>query len=208
MAGRRAPPPRITDPEPPLGPGKSRRSMELVRALYTRMAIMNRIYRATAIVLLLAAAVLGARLLYVSHKNTQSRLAAADVFYQLRALDLEVAGLRATTPERREIERRRRELQGLYDEWLQRLGETARGDRGAQAIRAAVARLGEARVLVPDRFIRDVRSRANEWKRTPDFARALRVAVLNGYPSSIESVLVANNLPRDLVWVAYQESRF
>ena len=182
--------------------------MELVRALYEKMALMTRIYRAAVAVLLLAALALGARLLYVSHRNAQSRLAAADVFYQLKALELDVAGLRASAPERRDVERRRREIEATYDEWLQRLGEMAHGDRDEQAIRAAVARLGEARVLVPDRFISDVRRRAAEWRRTPDFARALTVAAESGYPASIESVLVSSHLPADLVWVAYQESRF
>ena len=182
--------------------------MELVRALYERLSLMTRIYRAAALVLLLAAAALAARLLYVSHRNAQSRLAAAEVFYQLKALELDVAGLRVNAPERRDVERRRRELEATYDEWLQRLGEMARGDRDEQAIRAAVARLGEARVLVPDRFIGDVRRRAAEWRRTPDFARALGAAVASGYPASIESVLVTSHLPADLVWVAYQESRF
>ena len=207
MAPRRAPP--VPEPEPaPLGPGKSRKSMELVRALYTRMRFMTRVYQVAAIVLFLAAAILVARLQFVSHRTAQSRLAAADVFYQLRALDLDVAGLRVSATARRDVARRRAELQGMYDEWLQRLGEMARGGRDEQAIRAAVARLGEARVLVPDRFIRDVRRRAAEWRRTPDFARALTVAMANGYPATIESVLVANHLPADLLWVAYQESRF
>jgi peptidoglycan lytic transglycosylase D len=210
MAGRRAPPsPKpVPEPEPPLGPGKSRRSMELVRKLYERMSLMTRIYRTTAALLLLAAAALAARLLYVSHRDTQSRLAAAEVFYQLKELELDVSRLRANAPERRDIERRRAGLETMYDEWLQRLGETSRGERDEQAIRAAVARLGEARVLVSDRFIRDVRRRAAEWRRTADFARALRAAADSGYPARIESVLVASHLPADLVWVAYQESRF
>jgi soluble lytic murein transglycosylase-like protein len=182
--------------------------MELVRALYERMHRVTRIYRALAVVGVLAALGLGGRLWFVHRREAASRLQAAEVFYQLKALQLEAARLRADTPERREHLDRLAALQADYDEWLRWLDESARGSPEERAVRAAVGRLGEARVLASDRFIRDVRRRIAKWQRTPDYARAVAAAQANGTISRVESVLTASALPAELVWVAYQESRF
>jgi len=208
MPRRRAVPEPESEPEPPRGPGKSRKSMELVRALYTRMSIVNRVYRFAAVVLLLATLGLGARLVIVSRRDAANRRQAAELFYQLRALDLAVARLVATAPERRGYLERRQALQALYDEWTRRIGETSTGDAAEQAIRAAIARLGEARVLADDRFIGDVRRKVDEWRRTPTYANALRTATALGYPAMIANALDSAGLPTDLAWVAFQESRF
>lgn len=182
--------------------------MELVRALYERMHRITRIYRALAGLAVLVAAGLGAWLWVVHRREVASRAHAAGVFYQLKALQLEVARLRADAPERREHLDRLAALEADYDEWLRRLDETARGEPEERAVRSAVARLGEARVLASDRFVRDVRRRIGEWKRTPDYARAVGAAAAAGHIARIESVLTANGLPADLVWIAFQESRF
>ena len=192
----------------PQGPGTSRRSMMLVRALYTRMRTTTRIYRALAIVFLVAAAGMGIRVWVLSKREAANRSQAADVFYQLRAMDLEVARLQTTATAREDFRRRRAALEATYDEWQRRLGELQTGNPDEQAIRAAVARLGEARVLVSDRFIRDVRRHVAEWRRTPDFRNALRAASDSGYPRRIVAALDTAGLPPDLVWVAFQESRF
>jgi soluble lytic murein transglycosylase-like protein len=182
--------------------------MDLVRKLYERMQLAWKIYRALAIVAVLAASALTARLVIVNRRITAIRSGAADVFYQLKALELEVARIPADAPQREELRRRRASLEELYDDWLRRFGETNNGRLDDQAIRAAVVRLGEAGVLVSQDFIGDVRKRIVEWSRTPDYARAIRAAADSGYSARIDSVLAAANLPADLKWVAFQESRF
>ena len=182
--------------------------MELVRRLYERMRLVTRIYKVAAALLLLAAIVLAARLIYVGRRVESMRRQAADVFYQLKALELEVARLATDAPQRREYLERRAGLETLYDEWLLRLDENSRGPADERAIRAAVGRLGEMPVLASDDFIQDVRERVGTWRRTADFRAAVREAGRHRYPARIESVLVESGLPRDLVWVAFQESRF
>ena len=63
-------------------------------------------------------------------------------------------------------------------------------------------------MLISDGFIADVQARVAEWRRTSDFAISVHAAAERGYPELIASVLVANSLPPDLVWLAFQESRF
>ncbi len=182
--------------------------MELVRQLYEKMRLVQRLWRFAAIVLLVAAIGLAGRLVAAGRRAESHRREAAAVFYQMRELDLEVARLRASSGMRQDFLQRRAGLQAIYDEWLDRLGETSRGAPDERAIRAAVARLGEARVLATDAFIRDVRARVGEWRRTPTFATVMRAAVTHEYPARIVAVLDSAALPADLVWVAFQESRF
>jgi membrane-bound lytic murein transglycosylase D len=182
--------------------------MELVRALYEKMRRVTVIYRAVAAVAVVAALLLGAKYTLARRDLEASRHQAAEIFYQLKSLELEVLRSSAGTPVREELARRRARLEATYDEWLRRLDETSRGSAEEQAIRAAVARLGEARVLASENFVRDVRRRVAQWRRTPDYARVIRTALDAAYPPRIEAALAAAHLPRDLLWVAFQESRF
>jgi hypothetical protein len=185
-----------------------RKSMEMVRFLYERMHRRTRLYRALAVVGALAALGFAARLVYVNRRIENIRRQAADVFYRLKTLELDVARLHPGAPERQEYLDRRARLEGTYSEWESLLEKSSSDRRDVRAIRAAVARLGEAPMLVSDGFISDVRKRVAEWRRTSDFTSTVRVAADRGYPALIEKVLVANNLPPDLVWLAFQETRF
>jgi soluble lytic murein transglycosylase-like protein len=185
-----------------------RKSMEMVRHVYERMRRTTRIYRALAVTALVVAAGLGARLYFVNRRMAAIRHQAADVFYRLKALELQVARLSADAPERKEYNERRAGLEAVYSQWIAQLDQNSTERADVRAIRAAVARLGEAPVLVSGSFISDVRRRVAEWRRTPDYRNAVRAAAENRIPERIESVLVANNLPPDLVWLAFQESRF
>jgi membrane-bound lytic murein transglycosylase D len=185
-----------------------RKSMEMVRLLYERMRWRNKLYRALALVGVLVALGFAARLVYVNRHVQAIRREAADVFYRLKALELAVARLRPGTPERREYDAQRTRLEPVYADWLNLLEKSGSDAPDVRAIRAAVARLGEAPMLMSDGFIADVRKRVAEWRRTTDFAITVRAATARGYPALIDSVLVANDLPADLVWLAFQESRF
>lgn len=198
----------VDDDPAPGRPGASRKSMELVRGLYERMKWMTRIYKLLAVLAVLLAGGFAARLIWLNSRLDSMRRNAADVFYQMKALELEVARLQTDAPQRQEYLERRAGLEATYNEWLRRFDDTRNARADERAIRAAVARLGEAPVLVSNGFIDDVRGRIAEWRRTPAYANALRAARTAGHPERIESVLVANNLPRELLWVAFQESRF
>jgi membrane-bound lytic murein transglycosylase D len=211
---------RPTQTDPPKRPSLSRKtidvvrslyerkSMVLVRRLYERMRWQTRLYRALAVGAAVVAIGVGARLVYVNRHIASIRRDAADVFYRMKELELEVARLHPGTPERQAYADRRAQLEAVYADWTSRLEQSSSDPPDVRAIRAAVARLGEAPMLVSDGFIADVRARVAEWRRTRDFATSVRAAAQQGYPDSIASVLAANSLPRDLVWVAFQESRF
>lgn len=182
--------------------------MELVRALYERMKLVTRLYKALAALAVVAAIVVTARLIVANKRIASNRVQAADAFYQMKALELEVARLQADAPQREDYIRRRTALQATYDDWNARLEDAAHATADERAIRNAVGRLGEARVLVSAIFLEDVRKKVAEWRRTPDYDRLVRAAREGGFIRRIDSVLTAENMPSDLLWVAFQESRF
>jgi membrane-bound lytic murein transglycosylase D len=185
-----------------------RKSMVLVRQLYERMRWQTRLYRALALAAVVVAIGFGVRLVLVNRHIASIRRDAADVFYRMKELELEVARLNPGTPERQAYGERRAQLEAVYADWTSALEKNSSDPADVRAIRDAVARLGEAPMLVADGFIADVRSRVAEWRRTSDFTSAVRAAAERGYRDSIAAVLSANGLPSDLVWLAFQESRF
>jgi membrane-bound lytic murein transglycosylase D len=209
-----------TRTDPPTSPGigrktmevvrflYERKSMELVRHLYERMRTRTLVYRALALLGVIATAAVAARLVYVNHRIESIRAQAADVFYRLKSLELEVARLQPGTPARSAFAAQRARLELVYRDWLGQLERSSSDPRDVRAIRAAAARLGEAPMLVSDAFIAAVRARVAQWRRTGDFTSTLRAATERGFPALVESVLVANSLPADLAWLPFQESRF
>ena len=182
--------------------------MKQIRKIYDRMKMVAKIYQVIAAALLLAALVMGIRVLVLNRRLAASRLQAADTFFQLKEMDLAVHRLQAASPERQDFLRRRTALEATYAEWAQRVEATSNAPADERAIRSAVSRFGEARVLVSDRFVRDVRSKVREWKRTPDYRNVVKMASDSGYPRLIAAVLDSAGLPQELQWVAFQESRF
>ncbi|HXY20020.1 MAG TPA: transglycosylase SLT domain-containing protein [Gemmatimonadales bacterium] len=185
-----------------------RQSMVLMRHLYERMRRRTLVYRWLAVAAAVVAVGVGVRLVLVNRRIETIRRQAADVFYRMKTLELEVAHLQPGTAERKEYADQRARLEGVYTEWTGQLDKASSDPGDVRAIRAAVARLGEAPMLVSDGFIGDVRKRVAQWRRTSEFTSALRTATERGYPALIESVLAANSLPRDLVYLGFQESRF
>jgi len=185
-----------------------RQSMVLVRHLYERMRRRTIIYRWLAVAAAVVAVGIGVRLYVVNRRIETIRRQAADVFYRMKTLELEVAHLQPGTAERREYADQRARLEGVYADWNSQLDKASSDPGDVRAIRAAVARLGEAPMLVSDGFIGDVRKKVASWRRNSEFNTSLHTAIDRGYPSLIESVLAANSLPRDLVYLAFQESRF
>ena len=185
-----------------------RQSMVLMRHLYEKMRLRTLVYRWLAVAAAVVALGVGVRLVLVNRRIETIRRQAADVFYRMKTLELEVAHLQPGTAERKEYADQRARLESVYADWTGQLDKASSDPSDVRAIRSAVARLGEAPMLVSDGFISDVRKRAASWRRTAEFTTALRAAIDRGYPALIESVLAANSLPRDLVYLGFQESRF
>jgi len=206
--------------DPPTSPGIGRKTIEIVRSLYERQSMvlvrhlyerMRRrtlLYRALAVAAAVVALGIGARLFFVNRRIESIRSQAATVFYRLKALELEVGRLQPGTPERQAAADQRARLESAYADWTGQLDRSSNDPADVRAIRDAVARLGEAPMLVSDGFIADVRARVTLWRHTSEFTTALRTATERGYKDLIESSLVANSLPKDLVWLVFQESRF
>jgi hypothetical protein len=147
---------------------------------------------------------------YVQHRRVErARAVAADLFYSMKVLELEVAQLRLTAEEKSAYDARREDLTRRYQEFLEELGVYGpTTPQDVQAIYRVVHRLGESEINVPREFVDEVRRFIRRWRDTPRLATALARARENGYGPQIAAILLEHDLPPELFYLALQESEF
>jgi len=145
---------------------------------------------------------------YVQHRRVErARALAADLFYSMKALELEVAQLRLTAEERSAYDARRADLSRRYEEYLEDLGiYSSTTPRDVQAIYRVVHRLGESEIDVPREFVGEVRRFIRRWRDSARLTTAIARAEEHDYGSRIAAILLAHDLPPELFYLALQES--
>lgn len=192
--------------EPP--PDMSRRTAFIRRRIGHDRRRFHR-YR-IALVVVGGVAVLGSLYGYVQHRRVErARALAADLFYGMKALELEVARLQLTAPERSAYEARRADLARRYEEYLDDLGVYGpTTPPEIQTIYRVVHRLGESEIAVPREFVDDVRRFIRAFRNTPRLTTALARAREHDYGPRISAILLGHDLPPELFYLALQESEF
>jgi membrane-bound lytic murein transglycosylase D len=147
---------------------------------------------------------------YVQHRRVErARAVAADLFYSMKVLELEVAQLRLTAEEKSAYDARREDLTRRYQEFLEELGVySATTPQDVQAIYRVVHRLGESEINVPREFVDEVRRFIRRWRDSPRLTTALARARENNYAPRIAATLLEHDLPPELFYLALQESEF
>jgi pSer/pThr/pTyr-binding forkhead associated (FHA) protein len=167
-----------------------------------------------AVVAVLAA---GGYAAYKHYQEQQQQLIAEELFYQMKALDVDLAKLEQrvapTDAEGRQQVRgylaRRRELESTYDRFLtvlnlydQRLSEEDR-------LILRITRLfGECELAAPEDYLKEVKNYIRKWQSSGRFARDVKLAQDMGYTKPITDELLAQNLPPQYFYLAMQESDF
>jgi membrane-bound lytic murein transglycosylase D len=215
----------MTDPTPPGGrptesgfldryfgdetPADMSRRTALIRRRVTRDRRRFNRYR-TGLLVVGVLAVLVFVYGYVQHRRVaRARALAGDLFYSMKALELEVARLQLSAAERSAYDARRGELARRYHAYLEDLGvygPTTPED--VQTIYRVVHRLGESEINVPREFVDEVRRVIRRWRDTPRLTTALSRAREHEYGPRITSILLAHDLPPELFYLALQESEF
>ena len=158
-------------------------------------------------VLTVAVAGLGATLFVQAKRLEQQRGAAADLFYAMKEMELEVGRLQLAAPERQEYSARRERLREQYESFLERLDVYGEGvPEDEQIIRRTIGRLGEAELLVPETFIADVKRHIERWRRDDRLEKAMRLAEENGYYQRIGQTMLEHGVPSEFFFLAVQES--
>lgn len=148
----------------------------------------------------------------------KQRLLAADVFYAMKSLELEVAGfLKAARLSKdpkllqqvQQYRDRRREMEERYEQFVDALGVYSERISEQERIILRIARIfGECEVTMPPGFVQEILKYVKKWQSTDKLKKAIERAQQNGYIEKIAETLLAHDMPPQLFYLALQESGF
>jgi pSer/pThr/pTyr-binding forkhead associated (FHA) protein len=160
----------------------------------------------------LVAAVAAAVLYYRERQeNAKLRQLASNVFYQMRAQDAELVGLRqrdSLSPELQSASDRRRKLEQEYDRYLESLGLYEGKSPTEQAVMRMARRLGETDLEVPRDFYKLSMAFVENWRSTPRLRTSLDRARQRNLLYKIRVALEHQGLPEQLLFLPLQESGY
>lgn len=137
---------------------------------------------------------------------------AAEVFYQMRALDADLASLRRRGSSSNDLVRasyRRAQLEEEYDCYLELIGLYVSKSPTERAVMRMARRLGEADLEVPPGFHALSMSFVDKWRtRASSLRAALGRARQRNLVQKIHQALDQQALPRELFFLPLQESGF
>jgi len=172
------------------------------------------------IVAILVACLLGAGAyaLYEHQQLKKQRAIAEGLFYQMKAMDVDIAKLERMVNDSnnqraaevmRADEARRRQMEKNYDQFLSSLHFYDSKMTEQQRLIIRVARIfGECELNMPPDFISEVEKYIGYWKSSKRFETAIQTANAHGYTSTIAKDFLAQGLPPQFFYLAMQESGF
>ena len=145
---------------------------------------------------------------YLQHRRVErAKGVAQDLFYAMKALELEVGRLQLTADERASYRARQADLARQYHGYLEDLGVYGRGTpKEIQVIYRVVHRFGESEINVPEEFVQEVRRFIRRWRDSGRLTTSLARATEHAYGPRIAEIMLANDLPPEFFYVALQES--
>ncbi len=199
--------------------GKAGEHTMMVRRAFAQVQkTQKRKYGAIIAVVTCLFLVAGSVAVYKHLQVRRQRRLAAEIFYAIKALDLEYAGYleearKSRDPEvRQRVDRYRREkekLEASYDSFLDTLKVYERTIGPQDRIILRMARVfGECELFMPQDFSREVQRYIAKWKSTGRFSRAVARAREKGYTGIIARTMLSYDLPPQFFYLALQESNF
>ena len=156
--------------------------------------------------------------IYQDQKIEALRATAADIFYTMKRVELQVAQLEELAvdskqaKEMQDILSKRQEIKDLeskYDRFVKELGlydvNMSEQDR---AVFRVVRMFGECEATMPKEFLAKVNTYIARWKSTDRLANSIRRAHQHGYTGAIAGRMFNRNLPPHFFYLALQESGF
>jgi hypothetical protein len=202
--------PAASETVPSIEPAPRRRTVAALRVAGTDIVRRQGLWIA-----LLLTVLIGIVLVVVQHRESDQkqalRQAAGEVFYNLRALEGTLVRLRQlnrSSSDVREATYRRDKLTQAYDNYVDVLGLYADKSETEKAVMRMARRLGEADLDVPPDFYKLTMAHVQRWSRTPRLRRAIARARERGLIDAITKALDEKGLPKELLFMALQESDF
>ena len=163
--------------------------------------------RVVVAILLLVAGAASVLAWWQARRVQAQREAAAALFYTMKALELELRRIEATTGPDPSIQERKQRLEAQYEDLLTTLGIYSAGTpEEVQLIYRTVHRLGESEATVPREFVDEVQKYIRQWKAA-DLELGLGRTTVRGLASTIGDILLEHGLPREFFYLALQESK-
>lgn len=160
----------------------------------------------------------GAYALYEHRQIRQQKAMAQDIFYAMKALDVDIANVEKLVLESsnaqaieqvRRYQGRRKEMEKSYDRFLTSLHVYDQKMSEQDRLVLRVARVfGECELAMPPGFASEVQKYIKKWQSSARFASAIRTATEKGYTLRITQELLAQDLPPQFFYLALQESDF
>ena len=158
---------------------------------------------------------------YAVFKHLEVRkqtLLAEDIFYTMKSLELEFAGLLKTARVSKDAQSlehvnsyraRRKEMEESYDQFVDTLGVYGKRISDEERIILKTARaFGECEINMPAGFSEEVLNYIEKWKSTKRLEEAIDRARRNRYIPKICETMLVHDLPSQFFYLALQESNF
>jgi pSer/pThr/pTyr-binding forkhead associated (FHA) protein len=166
--------------------------------------------------LLVVSSVIG---LYNYIKLKKAREVAVEIFYNMKALSIQVATIEDRLREigqsqllEEEIIQKKEQLIALeeqYDRFIKESGIISMHLSKEDRIIYRVARIfGECEVNMPDAFKREIKKYIKKWKKSPRLEKAIQRLEANNYAPVVLEAMTAYGLPPHYLYLALQESDF
>jgi membrane-bound lytic murein transglycosylase D len=151
-------------------------------------------------------------------KAREQRLIAEQMFYSIKSLDVEIAGLQDAVnasnsqqarAQLHAIADRRVQMEDSYNSFLSSMHIYKPGMKEEDRLILRVARIfGECEVDMPDDFKEEVEKYIKYWQSSQRFKEDIRTATKNGYADRISKDMMKQDLPPQFFYLAMQESDF
>ena len=191
----------------------------MIRMAYQKVQTkQKRRYGIHVAVLLTAVLGAGAYALYLHRQVSKQRVLAQDLFYAMKALDVNIANVQTLVLDSNnqqgmaQIQRyraQRQEMEKNYDKFLSSLRVyNAKMTEQERLILRVTRVFGECELAMPADFVAEIQSYIKKWQSSGRLAAAIRTARENGYTAEIAHELLAQDLPPQFFYLALQESGF
>jgi membrane-bound lytic murein transglycosylase D len=162
--------------------------------------------------------VAGGYALYLHVETAKQRDRAEAIFYAMKSLELDIAGIQRIVTESQNEQGvqiinkyrvQRTEMEKNYDQFLGALGFYSSKLTEAERLILRVARLfGECEINMPAGFVTEVQNYIKKWQSSDRLEKAIRTAREKGYRDRISEALLSQGLPPQFFYLALQESNF
>ncbi len=160
----------------------------------------------------------GSVAVYKHFQVAKQRELAGEIFYAMKAMELEFANLLVSARESKDVEtiakvkqfeKKAKDLEESYAQFVDRLDIYEKSISEEEKLILKMARtFGECEIFMPDEFAGEVLRYINKWKSTRRFSNSVSLARKKGYSELIAATMLAHDLPPQFFYLALQESNF